>query len=183
MFVNIHGYGGQGENTKYRWLRKTYPGEGIFCPTFDYASAHPEEILSLYATEVRARLGAGEQVKIIGTSWGGFFAYCLNVLFPRLPAVLVNPSLNPHLSGRYADVERGLLLEYVELMGRHMLRHNDGSCAVIIGMRDEVIPHEAATAPLFAPSSLHRFDVQHSFDMDAETELTCAIKEHFARTF
>ena len=39
MFINIHGFGGQGENTKYLWLRKTYPEEEIFCLTFDYTTA------------------------------------------------------------------------------------------------------------------------------------------------
>ena len=183
MFINIHGFGGQGENTKYLWLRKTYPEEEIFCPTFDYTTAHPEEVLSRYEAEVRAQVKAGRSVRIVGTSWGGFFAYCLNALFPNLPTVLVNPSLNPYLSRRYAELNHDLLLEYVGVLGRHMLRHSDASCAVIIGSRDEVIPHEVVTIPIFAPESVHRFDVQHNFDMDAEPELPRLMMEHFKRTF
>ena len=183
MFINIHGFGGQGENTKYLWLRKTYPEEEIFCPTFNYTTEHPEEVLSRYEAEVRAQVGAGRAVRIVGTSWGGFFAYCLNALFPNLPTVLVNPSLNPHLSRCYAMLDHGLLLEYLEVLSRHMLRHSDASCAVVIGSRDEVIAHEAVTAPIFAPGSVHRFDVQHSFDMDEEPELPRFMMEHFRRTF
>ena len=119
----------------------------------------------------------------MGTSWGGFFAYCLNALFPNLPTVLVNSSLNPYLSRRYAELNHDLLLEYVGVLGRHMLRHSDASCAVIIGSRDEIIPHEVVTIPIFAPESIHRFDVQHSFDMDAEPELPRCMMEHFGRTF
>ena len=57
MIINIHGFGGKGENTKYLWLRKAYPDEDIHCRTFDYSATAPGEILSHYAGQAREVLG------------------------------------------------------------------------------------------------------------------------------
>ena len=181
MIINIHGFGGKGENTKYLWLRKAYPDEDIHHRTFDYSATAPGEILSHYAGQAREALGRGEPVRFLGTSWGGFFAYCLNVLFPDCPTVLVNPSLNPHLARKFLDIEADVLRNYAALFGEHMLRHSPETCLAIVGTRDEVIPHAWVTEPIFHEGGVRRFDVAHDFDIEAETEIGRAIMEHFGR--
>ena len=167
MIINIHGFGGKGTNTKYIWLRTVYAEEEIYHKTFDYSRESPAVIFSHYAAKVEEGLARGEQVKIIGTSWGGFFAYCLNARYPESPTILFNPSLNPHLSKRILDVDLDILRAYTPLMGQYMLRHSD-KCHVIVGEQDEVINHKYLTLPMFSPANIHAFHLGHDFDIACE---------------
>lgn len=178
MIINIHGFGGQGANTKYMWLRAAYPNEEIYYKTFDYSREAPEFILSHYADRVREGIARGEKIKIVGTSWGGFFAYCLNAMFPDSPTILINPSLNPHLSKRILDIDMNILRAYTPIMGRYMLRHSD-KCHVICGDQDEVIVHKYLTIPIFSPANIHTFPLAHDFDIASEFEVQEIITTHF----
>ncbi len=179
MIINIHGFGSQGTNTKYLWLKTVCPNEEIYCRTFDYSRENPNMILFHYAAKVEDGLSRGEAVKIIGTSWGGFFAYCLNAMYPDCPTILCNPSLNPHLAKRIVDIDWDILQAYTPIIGKYMLRHSD-KCHVIMGCLDEVIDHKYLTAPIFSRAKLHTFPLGHDFDISKEAGPQEVVMECFS---
>ena len=55
----------------------------------------PAESLELLERELQSALGRSERVGLVGSSLGGFFATVLAERY-AIPAVLVNPAVNPH---------------------------------------------------------------------------------------
>jgi pimeloyl-ACP methyl ester carboxylesterase len=156
MIINIHGFTGSGDNTKYRWLKAHVPHHEIHSPTFDYAAVSPESILQQLADKVSAHMEAqppgAAPLHALGSSLGGFFARCLNLLFPQITTVLINPSLVPFLTLRgYIDCKAYLAL-FARLAYRDdTLAGEQSRLRVIIGDSDELINHELLTKPLLPP--------------------------------
>jgi hypothetical protein len=156
MIINIHGFTGSGGNTKYRWLKAHVPHHEIHSPTFDYATLSPESILQRLADKVTAHVETQPSgvaaLYALGSSLGGFFARCLNLLFPQMTTVLINPSLAPFLTLRgYIDCKAYLAL-FTRLAYRDdTLAGGQSRLRVIIGDSDEIINHEILTKPLLPP--------------------------------
>jgi len=93
MLLYLHGFNSSPQSKKAletgRWMKLNTPDIEFCCPQ-----------LSPYASEamdtLKALVGAylPEPVYLVGSSMGGFFATCLVEQY-NLPAVLINPAVNP----------------------------------------------------------------------------------------
>ncbi|MDR2801112.1 MAG: hypothetical protein LBB52_07600 [Desulfovibrio sp.] len=157
MIVNIHGFTGSGDNTKYRWLRENFPQRRIFSPTFDYVAMSPENILGRLADGVSSYLAAKPPIVpalcVLGSGMGAFFARCLNLMFPEVTTVLINPALAPFLTLRGHIDCRAYLGLFARLAYKDDgISAGEGELHVIIGDSDELINHELLTKPLLPPA-------------------------------
>jgi predicted esterase YcpF (UPF0227 family) len=176
MIINIHGFAGRGANSKYEWLKANLPGRRIIAPDIRYVATPPEEILSFFVAKIHSFLSIPDPgspgLVVLGSSLGGFFARCLNVMFPQIVVILINPALAPFVT------LRGLLNDraYLSLFSR-LTFHDDEANAderllnVIVGDSDELIDHERLTKPLLPPN-LKNYTVikggQHQLELNAE---------------
>ena len=93
MLLYLHGFNSSPQSKKaletVRWMKLNTPDIEFCCPQ-----------LSPYASEAMDTLKAlveayfPEPVYLVGSSMGGFFATCLVEQY-NLPAVLINPAVNP----------------------------------------------------------------------------------------
>ena len=179
MILNIHGFGGEGDNSKYKWLCKNAPCHEIYSPTFNYASEHPynilEHLLNRIASYRRKTPDNPMGVYVVGNSLGGFFARRINQIYPSVPALLINPSLAPFLSLR-EYLSDSQCQDYLDLLARYAYDDDSGNreyLHVIIGDSDEVINHEILTKPLLPRrfKNLHSIaGGTHRLDMTPEVE-------------
>jgi predicted esterase YcpF (UPF0227 family) len=87
----IHGFNSDGEGWKAEALRRQYPQATVLAPDFP---ADPHEVVSQLA---RIMADHPDMHTVIGTSLGGFYAYWVCAHY-RVPALLFNPSMQPHLT-------------------------------------------------------------------------------------
>jgi predicted esterase YcpF (UPF0227 family) len=155
MIINIHGFTGNGDNTKYRWLAANIRNHEFFSPTVDYCRRSPASILRQLhdraAAYLRDRPADAPGLYVLGSSLGAFFARCLNLMLPDAVTVLINPALVPFLTLRgHIDCKA-----YLALFAKFAFRDDDagdgGRLHVIIGDSDELIDHEKMTRPLLPP--------------------------------
>ena len=86
--LNLHGLGGNADNTTYKELLKLFPTGQIDAPQIEYETTEPYEIFRTYLNK-RYDL-------IVGTSFGGFFAFVLGAM-TGTPTVLINPCVPPEI--------------------------------------------------------------------------------------
>ncbi|MDR1777965.1 MAG: hypothetical protein LBR31_09090 [Desulfovibrio sp.] len=152
MIINIHGFTGNGDNTKSRWLKANIVQHEIFSPTIDYAASNPESILELLSNKISSCPGT-DSPRVLGSSLGAFYARCLNLLFPETTTVLINPALVPFLTLRGRIDCKAYLALFARLAYRDDAMSNEKSrLHVIIGDSDELIDHEHMTKPLLPPN-------------------------------
>ncbi|MDR2140402.1 MAG: hypothetical protein LBR11_01170 [Deltaproteobacteria bacterium] len=160
MIINLHGFTGHGTNSKYDWLKANLPEREIFAPDLNYAATPPEEILSFLAERVSSYLATSPpdspKLGILASSLGGFFGRCLNLLFPTVRTVLINPALTPFILLRDQLDCRA----YLALFARLTFTDDDlplelNQLRVIIGEQDELLDHERLTRPLLPPNFNH----------------------------
>jgi predicted esterase YcpF (UPF0227 family) len=164
MIINIHGFTGNGDNSKYKWLAANIRNREFFSPTIDYRERSPESILrqlqarALSYLEENARGAPG--LHILGSSLGAFFARCLGLLLPEATTVLINPALAPFLTlSEHLDRKA-----YLALFAKFAYPDDDAGAGdrlhVIIGDSDELIDHEKMTKPLLPPDFKHLYVVR-----------------------
>jgi hypothetical protein len=95
MIIYIHGFGGSGNGVKATLFKNLTCNEPIFAPTLSYIP----EMSIMTLCEMIEMLGASSDeklrnVKLIGSSLGGFYAHYLSYKYD-LKAVLLNPALFP----------------------------------------------------------------------------------------
>lgn len=88
-WLYLHGFNSDGGGWKVDALQRVFPQAHVLSPDLP---ADPAEAMALLHAQVQA---AAEPPLFIGTSLGGFYAYCLCAAYQR-PAYLFNPSLQPH---------------------------------------------------------------------------------------
>jgi hypothetical protein len=200
MIINIHGFGGEGNNSKYKWLCENVPRHDIYSPTFNYAVEDPKDILDHLLDTVYAlhEENPGNSIYVVGNSMGGFFARRVNQICPVVTALLVNPSLAPFLTLR-EHLSIATCRGYLDLLARFGCEdgYADRECLfigfddnedleqfdygidnldnlhVIIGDSDETINHEILTKPLLPKyfKNLHTIrGGTHRLEMTAEVE-------------
>ena len=93
MVIYIHGFSGSGEGVKARAFRDYFKnkGESFIAPSLSYvpdlAIKTLEELIESY----------GKDVKLVGSSLGGFYSIYLANRY-NLKAVLLNPSIYPYIT-------------------------------------------------------------------------------------
>ena len=90
--LNLHGLNGSCTNTAYRFLSEYYKDAKsveIISPQLDYAVNSPYSILD------EIRIQCSDPDIVVGTSFGGFFAYIVGATL-GCKTVLINPCIPPH---------------------------------------------------------------------------------------
>jgi predicted esterase YcpF (UPF0227 family) len=143
MIINIHGLDSSGANSKYEWVRSNAPSHEIWSPDIDYRNSSPTEILDFLKKRVPREK---EDVYVIGSSMGGFFARIINQIFPDVAAILINPALAPFIGLRGQIDCKG----YIELAARYAYSDDAGwrNLHVIAGDADERIDHRRVTTQM-----------------------------------
>jgi predicted esterase YcpF (UPF0227 family) len=181
VIINIHGFRGEGNNSKYKWLCANIPRHAIYSPTFDYVNENPRSILEHLLNRVMSYLrenpGNPMGVYVVGNSLGGFFARCINQAYPGVTALLVNPSLAPFLR-LWKDLAIHQRQAYLDLCAKYAYsdEYEDGNherLHVIIGDSDELIDHETITKPLLPSYCKNIYTIRggtHHLGMTPEAE-------------
>jgi len=91
MIIYIHGFASSGKGTKAKAFREYYAtkDEGFIAPSLSYI---PELAISTLEELI---LSYDEEVKLIGSSLGGYFAIYLAHKY-KLKVILINPSIYPY---------------------------------------------------------------------------------------
>jgi predicted esterase YcpF (UPF0227 family) len=93
MLLYLHGFNSSPQSKKAieteRWLQLNAPNIKFFCPQL---SPYASRVMQSLAELIEAYLP--QPVYLVGSSMGGFFATCLSEQY-NLPAVLINPAVNP----------------------------------------------------------------------------------------
>ena len=93
MLLYLHGFNSSPQSKKaietQRWMVKNTPAIKFICPQL---SPYASDVMSELRLIVEAYLP--QPIFLVGSSMGGFFATCLAEQY-NLPAVLINPAVNP----------------------------------------------------------------------------------------
>lgn len=93
MILYLHGFASTGEGGKWEAMRDAFPGREVVSPT---QPVDPFETMELVRGLFAERAGPHLAV---GTSLGGFYAYCAAAMFGAA-AFVINPSMRPWVSLR-----------------------------------------------------------------------------------
>ena len=145
MILNIHGYGSSGKNNKYEFLAEEYKDQLLISPSFDYSTENPYNIRDTLRNRLILNFEKDKKNIIIGSSIGGFFAYCLCAAF-EIKTILINPSLMPfiNLSTKYGANEV-ICKKYIELFNKYVFEADSRDYEIIVGDKDDVIDHNLIT--------------------------------------
>jgi len=148
----IHGFGSIGDNSTANWLKKTFPEIELIHPDHPVNPAHG---LSFAMRELLEHGFMTEGGCLYGTSLGGFYALMLHWI-TGLPAILVNPSLQPWKTMKartgqninyYTGEPFNWLAEYTtalqcfgEMLETVLFRRE--RLLVIVGSQDDIVPPE-----------------------------------------
>jgi predicted esterase YcpF (UPF0227 family) len=89
--IYIHGFMSSGESEKAKQLREYFPNATIISPDF---SPSPKEVIQQLHNIIAINI---QPTIAVGTSLGGFYALYLACVYD-IPAFIINPSLEPHIS-------------------------------------------------------------------------------------
>jgi len=89
MIIYIHGFNSSGQSGKAQELADIFPDEKIIAPDLPWQPEKAKVFLEQLIDRHRE-----EQILLIGSSLGGFYAQYLGWRF-GYPVVLINPALNP----------------------------------------------------------------------------------------
>ncbi len=184
MIVNIHGFESNGDNAKYKWLQDNYSCE-IYSPTFDYRNTNPRIVLKTLRArinETERSAGGTDQVRILGSSLGGFFANILNVIFPTVRTVLINPCFFPFISlGSKYDLPVWMRKEYASMASEYIYEHQSyENIMVLLSDEDEEINHDVLTRPML-PKQFRNIDTVHAAHrMEIDEVIGEKIKKFFS---
>jgi predicted esterase YcpF (UPF0227 family) len=99
MILFIHGFGSSGHSFKAKLVKEQFKKEGVLSPSLSYV---PKLAMDTLKEIVELCLQKGEEVYLMGSSLGGFYAAYLSFVYD-LKAVLINPAVVP-----YETLKRGL---------------------------------------------------------------------------
>lgn len=92
MIIYIHGFGSSGKGYKVEQMRHWFAPGQLLSPSLPYI---PELAMDTLEQLLELLIAQQQEVKLIGSSLGGFYALCLAQKY-QLPAVLINPAITPH---------------------------------------------------------------------------------------
>ena len=153
MIIYIHGFGGNGEGSKARAFREFYKDkdESFIAPSLSYipdlAIKTLEELIESY----------GRDVKLIGSSLGGFYTIYLANKY-KLKAVLINPSVFPYLTLKsvlgnapsfYDDSSFTWMESHIEMLKKYETKVDKQSDFMLLVQKgDELLNFEEAVDKL-----------------------------------
>ncbi len=90
MILFIHGFGSSGHSFKAELVKKRFKDQGVLSPSLSYV---PDLAIDTLREIIELFLKRGEDVYLMGSSLGGFYATYLSDLY-GLKSVLINPAVN-----------------------------------------------------------------------------------------
>jgi len=97
MILYIHGFSGHGFGTKAQLVQKYFAKNNVVTPSLPYIPTLAIDILKQQINFVLQY----EDVFLIGSSLGGYYATCLADYF-KIKTVLLTPVVDPSLLSRYS---------------------------------------------------------------------------------
>ena len=154
MIIYVHGFGSSGEGSKAKKFREYFHslGESFIAPSLSYipelAIATLEEIIASYK----------EDVHLIGSSLGGYFALYLSHLPNVKKVVVINPSVYPyhtlskmigHAKNYYDQSSYDWYASHVEMLKKYdIVPEHKESVLVLLQKGDEVLDYKEAEQKL-----------------------------------
>ncbi len=89
----IHGFNSAGYGEKINHLKKAFGDENVIAPTLPYDPEKAMKQLEFLTDAIKDK----DKLIVVGTSLGGFYAAYLAYKY-KVPAVLINPSIDPYNS-------------------------------------------------------------------------------------
>lgn len=170
MIIYIHGFGSNGLASKASLLRQYCAAQTIpfMAPSL---STIPELAMSTLEELIEQWLPHGE-VKLIGSSLGGFYAMYLAHKY-KLPVVLINPSMIPGITlqkkvgecPNFHDSSGYEWTEYhVQSLKKYKTSFSGHKCLLLIQTGDDVLDYKVAVEKL--PDAKHIIEQggSHGFD-------------------
>lgn len=176
MILNIHGFNSSGDNRNYNFLKNEYKNREIISPTFNYTEENPYNILNSLRNIIILNREKNTPINlVVGSSIGGFFAYCLCAMYD-VKTILINPSLMPfiNLTTKY-DVSEHICKNYIEIFNEYVYTIDSFNYEIIISDNDEIIDHNIITKSVIGKSK-KVFMVSGSHKMELTDEVKNTIK-------
>ncbi|MBU0632160.1 esterase [bacterium] len=154
MVIYIHGFGSSGEGSKAKKFREYFHslGEGFIAPSLSYV---PELAVDTLEELV---LSYKEDVYLIGSSLGGYFALYLSRLPQVKKTVVINPSVYPyntlskmigHAKNYYDQSSYDWYASHVEMLKKYdTVPENKKNVLVLLQKGDEVLDYKEAVLKL-----------------------------------
>ena len=182
MLIYVHGFASAGGQFKYKLLKRDFPDFKVLSPTLPI---EPDAVIEFLTGLIEAE---NDMTLLIGTSLGGFYTYymaytCLKDDYV-LPAVIINPSLEPYRTlkpalGMFRNLVTGEPFEWkqeylnqLEAMASEIDKTQIDSryLRFYVSDDDELMDHTGIEAKLPPGSSVKHFDhSQHRFTRFSET--------------
>jgi hypothetical protein len=89
--IYIHGFRSTGDSEKAKQLKAAFPNHTVVAPNL---SANPKQAIQQLHNIISSDI---QSTIVVGTSLGGFYATYLACIYD-VPAFIINPSLEPHIS-------------------------------------------------------------------------------------
>ena len=189
MILNIHGFASGGEGAKKQSIVKLFANEHkVLSPDLPPDPKKAMEQLSILIKEHRF-----EDIKIVGTSLGGFYALCLSYK-SGVPAILVNPSTRPDetlerclgintnfKTGEEFEFKSSYLESLKEMRQEIKLEDiNVDQVLVLLGTNDELIKPKYAME-YFKKFQIFEYDTDHRFSRFEEAFRDNEVIHHFLK--
>jgi predicted esterase YcpF (UPF0227 family) len=178
MILYIHGFGSSGHGAKAKMFREYYhnKGEKFFAPSLSHIPALAIATLSEFIENFQAE----EEIKLIGSSLGGYYSMVLAEKY-NLKAVLLNPSTEPYITlykvlgvapSFYDDSSFAWMEEHITYLKRIDPKiSNVESYFLLVQKGDEVLDFEKAVTKLAGARMVIEEGGDHSF---------LSIEQHFS---
>ncbi len=176
IFLNIHGFGSSGQNSKAQALIASFPNHKLISPDLP---TDPQESLNILEKIIFEN--GSDRIIMQGSSMGGFYALVMH-LRHNIPALLINPALTPAALvqsrvGEMYDFKNGKKLlieqEHVEifaLIEKEITEAltsggvNKGDVLALIGEQDEVLDQNIMKGILAKlGAEIISYDTDHHF--------------------
>ncbi len=176
IFLNLHGFGSSGANSKAAALIENYPDHELISPDLPADPLECLEIIDKIIVENKER-----PLVMQGSSMGGFYSLIMH-LRHRIPALLINPALTPAelVRNRLGDVYEFSNGDSILISQEHVDRFataqeelekriakqgaSRGQVLALIGEHDELLDQNAMKSILKkAGAAIISYDTDHQF--------------------
>lgn len=178
----FHGFRSAGEGSKFETLKRVYGEEyEILSPTLPNNVYEARAELRLIAKEFNEK----DEVRVIGTSLGAFYAYYFASVLFSSGAILINPVLDPEVHmrkylGKNRNFETGKKFEFTEhdlAEFEYMKKEMEAADAcftatqIALGKNDDIVDVEKVAEWFFDEHNVKFYDDDHRFNNKFEEML------------